>query len=70
MGLLDRLPKPGDVWPEAELQLLEGSFKLIYKDKTEVAKGGDARDHAHAGGDSLRMRAPGLHQMCRERSAI
>jgi hypothetical protein len=38
MGLLDRLPKPGDMWPEADrklwLQLLEGSFKLIYKDKT------------------------------------
>lgn len=37
-GLLERLPKKGDVWPEAErklwLQLLEGSFKLIYKDKT------------------------------------
>jgi hypothetical protein len=37
-GLLKRLPKSGDVWPEAErklwLQLLEGSFKLIYKDKT------------------------------------
>jgi hypothetical protein len=35
-GLLKRLPKSGDVWPEAErklwLQLLEGSFKLIYKD--------------------------------------
>jgi hypothetical protein len=33
---LKRLPKSGDVWPEAErklwLQLLEGSFKLIYKD--------------------------------------
>jgi hypothetical protein len=33
---LARLPKSGDVWPEAErklwLQLLEGSFKLIYKD--------------------------------------
>ena len=31
-----RLPKTGDAWPEAErklwLQLLEGSFKLIYKD--------------------------------------
>jgi hypothetical protein len=40
-GLLKRLPKSGDVWPEAErklwLNLLEGSFKLIYKDKTEVA---------------------------------
>jgi len=36
-GLLARLPKSGDVWPEADrklwLQLLEGSFKLIYKDK-------------------------------------
>jgi len=35
-GLLARLPKSGDRWPEAErklwLQLLEGSFKLIYKD--------------------------------------
>jgi hypothetical protein len=30
------LPKSGDVWPDAErklwLSLLEGSFKLIYKD--------------------------------------
>jgi hypothetical protein len=36
-GLLKRLPKSGDVWPEDDrklwLQLLEGSFKLIYKDK-------------------------------------
>ena len=36
-GLLVRLPKSGDVWPEADrklwLQLLEGSFQLIYKDK-------------------------------------
>jgi hypothetical protein len=36
-GLLSRLPKSGDVWPETDrtlwLQLLEGSFKLIYKDK-------------------------------------
>jgi hypothetical protein len=35
-GLLARLPKSGETWPEAErklwLQLLEGSFKLIYKD--------------------------------------
>jgi hypothetical protein len=40
-GLLARLPKSGDVWPEEQrklwLQLLEGSFRLIYKDKTEVA---------------------------------
>jgi hypothetical protein len=37
-GLLKRLPKSGDVWPEVErklwLQLLEGSFKLIYKDQS------------------------------------
>jgi hypothetical protein len=37
--LLSRLPKSGDVWPEADrklwLQLLEGSFKLIYKDKSD-----------------------------------
>jgi hypothetical protein len=35
-GLLKRLPKTGDVWPEVDrklwLQLLEGSFKLIYQD--------------------------------------
>lgn len=35
-GLLLRLPKSGDVWPVADrklwLQLLEGSFGLIYKD--------------------------------------
>jgi hypothetical protein len=40
-GLLSRLPKSGDVWPEDQrklwLQLLEGSFRLIYRDKTEVA---------------------------------
>jgi hypothetical protein len=40
-GLLVRLPRSGDVWPEAErklwLDLLSGSFKLIYKDK-ESAK--------------------------------
>ena len=39
-GLLARLPKSGDVWPEQErklwLQLLEGSFKLIYKDGTST----------------------------------
>jgi hypothetical protein len=36
MGLLARLPKTGNVWPESEralwLELLKGSFKLIYKD--------------------------------------
>jgi hypothetical protein len=41
-GLLKRLPQSGDVWPEAErklwLQLLEGSFKLIYKDKQSIER--------------------------------
>ena len=36
LGLLSRLPKSGDVWPPGErklwLDLLEGSFKLIYKE--------------------------------------
>ena len=40
-GLLARLPKSGDVWPETErklwLQLLEGSFKLIYKEGASTA---------------------------------
>jgi hypothetical protein len=35
-GLLARLPKTGQVWPKAQrklwLQLLEGSFELIYKE--------------------------------------
>jgi hypothetical protein len=35
-GLLARLPKSGDVWPEQDrdlwLELLKGSFKIIYKD--------------------------------------
>jgi hypothetical protein len=35
-GLLKRLPKSGEVWPKAQrklwLQLLEGSFELIYQD--------------------------------------
>jgi hypothetical protein len=39
-GLLSRLPKSGEVWPEDErklwLQLLEGSFKLIYRNNAEV----------------------------------
>jgi hypothetical protein len=38
-GLLVRLPKSGNVWPDADrklwLQLVQGSFKLIYKDKAE-----------------------------------
>jgi hypothetical protein len=38
-GLLARLPKSGNIWPEAErklwLDLLAGSFKLIYKDSTD-----------------------------------
>lgn len=36
-GLLARLPKSGDVWPEADrklwLELLAGSFRLIYKEQ-------------------------------------
>jgi hypothetical protein len=44
-GLLARLPKSGQVWPEAErklwLDLLAGSFKLIYKDVPQ-GEGGDA----------------------------
>lgn len=39
-GLLSRLPRSGDVWPEADrklwLELLEGSFRLNYKDKQFV----------------------------------
>ena len=35
-GLLKRLPPSGETWPKAQrklwLQLLEGSFDLIYKD--------------------------------------
>jgi hypothetical protein len=38
-GLLVRLPKPGAVWPEKEqdlwINLLKGSFKLIYKEVPE-----------------------------------
>jgi hypothetical protein len=41
-GLLVRLPKSGDVWPEADrklwLDLLAGSFKLIYKDAPSASK--------------------------------
>ena len=40
MGLLARLPKTGDVWPENEralwLELLKGSFKLIYKERATL----------------------------------
>jgi hypothetical protein len=45
-GLLARLPKSGEVWPEAErklwLELLAGSFKLIYRDKPDQSKDGDS----------------------------
>ena len=41
MGLLARLPKTGDVWSESErtlwLELLKGSFKLIYRDDDKRA---------------------------------
>ena len=46
-GLLARLPKSGDVWPETDrklwFQLLEGSFKLIYKDAPTTEPEGLAR---------------------------
>jgi hypothetical protein len=36
-GLLARLPEPGEVWPEVDrgvwLDLLRGTFKLLYKDE-------------------------------------
>jgi hypothetical protein len=36
-----RYPKSGEIWPKAQrklwLQLLEGSFELIYLDKQEAA---------------------------------
>lgn len=39
LGLLVRLPKAGEVWPEAQrdlwVELLKGSFKLIYKDEAK-----------------------------------
>lgn len=38
-GLLKRLPKSGEIWPEPQrdlwLELLKGSFKLIYRDSPE-----------------------------------
>jgi hypothetical protein len=38
-GLLKRLPTSGSMWPKAQrklwLQLLEGSFELIYEDKSD-----------------------------------
>jgi len=50
-GLLSRLPKSGDVWPEPDrklwLQLLEGSFKLIYRDKPETETEGEARSRRY-----------------------
>jgi hypothetical protein len=48
-GLLVRLPKSGDVWPEADrklwLELLEGSFRLIYKDRLQ-----ETSEHITPGG--------------------
>ena len=39
-GLLRRLPKSGDKWPKSQrklwLQLLEGSFDLIYENHEET----------------------------------
>lgn len=40
-GLLTHLPPPGDVWPETKrklwLELVAGSFKLIYQDEAPTA---------------------------------
>jgi hypothetical protein len=51
-GLLDRLPNPGDVWPDPErklwLDLLEGSFKLIYKDAPPSGDQPDANNETKA----------------------
>jgi|SRR5208337_2644176 len=45
-GLLSRLPQAGDVWPDAQrklwLELLSGSFKLIYRDAEDKQGGTDA----------------------------
>jgi len=50
-GLLARLPKSGDVWPEAErklwLDLLAGSFKLIYKDSASQTRKLSVAEMAH-----------------------
>jgi hypothetical protein len=52
--LLVRLPKSGNVWPDAErklwLQLLEGSFKLIYKDKETANRAGQMETPAEREG--------------------
>ena len=51
-GLLVRLPKSRAYWPESDrklwLQLLEGSFKLIYKEKPHPAEG---KIYDHRGND-------------------
>jgi len=40
-GLLTHLPRPGEVWPETKrklwLELVAGSFKLIYRDDGDAA---------------------------------
>jgi hypothetical protein len=55
-GLLSRLPKSGDVWPAADrklwLDLLEGSFKLIYKDKEREVFFHPARRRTEGLGDT------------------
>jgi hypothetical protein len=50
-SLLKRLPKSGEVWPEGQrklwLELLAGSFKLIYQDGLGAHR---ARPHTEAVG--------------------
>lgn len=46
-SLLHHLPKPGDVWPSTErenwVNLLEGAFKVIYKEAEQEKIGGAPR---------------------------
>lgn len=50
-GLINRLPKAGDVWPKEErklwLNILESSFELVYRDKAASAK--DAPEEGSGG---------------------
>jgi hypothetical protein len=67
-GLLKRLPKSGDKWPKAQrklwLQLLEGSFDLIYDDveaPTEAASFEEKRWRSIAGNATSGSTGPPRH---------
>ncbi|MDJ0941917.1 MAG: hypothetical protein QNJ30_00505 [Kiloniellales bacterium] len=53
-GLIDKLPRPGSIWPEKEralwLQILENSFKLVYDEEAEP-KGHSIREAGTANSD-------------------